>query len=124
MGNIIPIYKNKGNKNDPESFRPITLLSCIGKLFTSILFKRLSNFVEQYEILCENQTGFRKHYSTIDNMFVLYSLFDILRMKKKKLYCAFIDFKAAFDKVWRVGLWKKTVKNNISGKCFKIIFYV
>lgn len=124
MGNIIPIYKNKGNKNDPESFRPITLLSCIGKLFTSILFKRLSNFVEQYEILCENQTGFRKHYSTTDNMFVLYSLFDILRMKKKKLYCAFIDFKAAFDKVWRVGLWKKLLKNNISGKCFKIIFYV
>lgn len=27
--------------------------------------------------------------------------------KKKKLFCAFVDFKKAFDSVWRAGLWKK-----------------
>ena len=35
-GNIIPIYKSKGNKSEPANYRPITLLSCIGKVFTSI----------------------------------------------------------------------------------------
>ena len=35
-GNIIPIYKRKGEKNKPENYRPITILSCMGKLFTSI----------------------------------------------------------------------------------------
>jgi hypothetical protein len=45
-------------------------------------------------------------------------------MSKKKLYCAFIDFKAAFDNVWRIGLWKKMLKYGISGKCFKVIFYM
>ena len=36
-GNIIPIYKNKGRKEDPANYRPVTLLSYIGKDFTSIL---------------------------------------------------------------------------------------
>ena len=37
IGNIIPIYKNKGNIENPENDRPITLLSCLGKLFTAII---------------------------------------------------------------------------------------
>jgi hypothetical protein len=34
VGNIKPIYKNKGNPLDPKNFRPITIISCLGKLFT------------------------------------------------------------------------------------------
>lgn len=37
------------------------------------------------------------------------------------MYCAFIDFKAAFDNVWRVGLWQKLIQNGIAGKCFGVI---
>ena len=40
----------------------------------------------------------------------------------KKLYYTFIDFKRAFDTVWRLGLWQKLVKNNITGKILKVIF--
>ena len=36
-GVMRPIYKNKGDSNNPENYRPITILSCFGKLFTSIL---------------------------------------------------------------------------------------
>jgi hypothetical protein len=36
VGNIIPIYKNEGDSNDPKNFRPITLVSCLGKLFRTI----------------------------------------------------------------------------------------
>ena len=35
-GNVKPIYKNKGNHLDPKIFRPITILSCFGKLFTAV----------------------------------------------------------------------------------------
>ena len=67
VGNILPIYKNKGSADLPENYRPITLLSCLGKLFTSIINIRLKAYTEKYDILCHNQAGFRKGHSTVDN---------------------------------------------------------
>ena len=119
---IKPIYKNKGDPLNPENYRPITLLSCLGKLFTSIINERLNLFLNENNILLENQAGFRKHYSTNDHIFVLYSLIEILKQQKKKLYCAFVDFAKAFDSVWRIGLWKKMLQNSINGKLFQVIF--
>ena len=121
LGDILPIYKNKGNINLPENYRPITLLSCLGKLFTSILNTRLSNYAEKYEIICHNQAGFRRGLSTSDNLFILQSLFEISKSCKNKLFCAFVDFKQAFDNVWRDGLWFKLQKYNINGKCLNLI---
>ena len=120
-GVICPIYKNKGDPTDANNYRPITLLSCVSKLFTSILNKRISSFLEENDILLENQAGFRKTYSTSDHIFTLNSIIEILRHSKKKIYCIFIDFSKVFDSVWRVGLWKKLLKTNINGKFFRII---
>lgn len=69
VGNILPIYKIKGKDKLPENYRPITLLSCMGQLFTSILSKRLNTYAEQRNILKKNQCGFRSNYFTIDNIF-------------------------------------------------------
>jgi hypothetical protein len=70
IGRIKPIYKNKGNPIDPKNFRPITILSCLGKLFTAILNERLRVFSEEGFLLDENQFGFRKSYSTADSILV------------------------------------------------------
>ena len=121
LGNILPIYKNKGDKNKPENYRPITLVSCFGKLFTAILNNRLNKYAEDVEMINPCQAGFRKDYSTADNIFVINSLIDLLKAKGKKLYCTFIDFKQAFDKVWRQGLWVKMLTYNINGKCYQVI---
>jgi hypothetical protein len=42
VGYIKPIYTNKGDKLDPKHFRPITILSCVSKLFTAILNERVN----------------------------------------------------------------------------------
>ena len=120
-GDIKPIYKNKGNPHDPKNFRPITILSCLSKLFTSILYERLNKFSDDFLILNENQFGFRKGYSTTDSLFSLHLLFEILKCKRKKLYCCFIDFEKAFDKVWREGLWYKLLLNNMNGTMYNVI---
>ena len=73
LGQIKPIYKNKGDPKQPENYRPITLLSSFGKLFTSIINKRLTSLSENRNIISWTQGGFRKKFSTTDNLFVLKS---------------------------------------------------
>ena len=90
----------------------------MGKLFTSVLNRRLETFLESNQIITP---GFRKTFSTVDNMFVLHLLADILKIKNQKLCCAFIDFSKAFDKVWRIGLWQKMFKSGINGKFLNVV---
>ena len=121
-GIIRPIFKRSGDPKQPENYRPITILSCFGKLFTAILNLRLNNFLQFHNILEENQAGFRSGYSTTDHIFTLHTLTEILKKKKKKLFCSFIDFSKAFDSVWRTGLWMKLLGNGIQGKMFRVIY--
>ena len=104
VGNIKPIFKNKGNPKDPENYRPITLLSNFGKLFTSIINNRLNNFAE----ICEAQSGFRKNFSTADNIFILKCLIDIVQSQRKKtillLHRLQTGFRAFLSVAWPTGV--------------------
>ena len=106
---------------DPENYRPITLLCCIGKNVTSILNNRLNVYFEQFTILNESQTGFRHSYSATDHMVSLYALLELLCVKKEKLQCAFIDFEKAFAFDQRNSLLFKLINNNIHGKFYRIV---
>lgn len=119
-GMIIPILK-KGNTKDPNNYRGITLLSCIGKLFTSLINNRLTEFLELNEILNQNQAGFRKGLSITEHIFTLKTVIDIFISEKRKLYCVFIDFQKAFDTIWRKALWYKLVRSGINGKVLNVI---
>ena len=120
-GVIRPIYKRSGDKHNPDNYRPISILSCLGKLFTSILNSRLTKFLEENDILEENQAGFREGYSTSSHIFVVHALIELMKSRKRKLFCCFIDFSKAFDSVWRAGLWQKLLKSGIDGKLFRTI---
>lgn len=82
---------------------------------------RLTEYAELSDLINDSQAGFRKGFSTCDNIFVIHCLINNLFSRKCKLFCAFIDFKGAFDNIWRVGLWKKLLESNINGKCFNLI---
>ena len=58
----------------------------MGKLFTSVLNERLYRFCEENNIIKELQAAFRKGYSTLDHIFVLKGLVDIMRCKKRRSY--------------------------------------
>ena len=107
LGIIHPIYKNKGDPQDPDSYRGITLVSCLGKVYTAIINERLNSFANSIELITKSQAGFRKGYSTVDSIFCLYSLIQLYFLSNRKLFCIFVDFRKAFDTIWRVGLWPK-----------------
>ena len=120
-GVICTIYKNKGDITNPDNYRGITILSCFGKLFTAVLNNRLNLYLENMNLLCEEQAGFRKNYSTVDHIFNLKCLIDLYLQRKKPLFCAFIDYKKAFDSVNRIALWHKLLNHSIDGKFLKVI---
>ena len=53
------------------------------------------------------QFGFRENKSTVDSIFILQTIINSQLSRKRKLYCAFIDFRKAFDLVYRNGIWFK-----------------
>ena len=124
IGLIVPIFKKKGSKSDPNNYRGITLLSCLGKLFTLCLNNRLAVFTATRGILGEEQAAFREGYSTLDHVFVLNELINMYlqKGKKKRLYCCFIDYQKAFDTIRRSALWGKIIKNGINGKILRVIY--
>lgn len=123
-GRIRPIFKNRGDQLDPGNYRTITILNCSSKLFTSMLDNRLAKILDHYNVIHENQAGFRKNYSTTEHIFTLNALLEIFKAHKKKLYCAFIDFTQAFDSDWRIGLWRTLLENNINGIFFFVLFII
>ena len=72
-------------------------------------------------LIGENQAGFRKGYSTTDHCFLLMSIIQHYLHSRKKLFCAFIDYEKAFDKVQHAFLWKKMLNSNLTGKIFRVI---
>ena len=118
---LTSIYKS-GDPSDCGNYRGLSLTSCLGKLFTSLLQLRISEFLETNNLLSTNQGGFRKNYRTIDHIFILRTIINKYIYKcKKKIYVCFIDFKKAFDSVWRSALFFKLKAKGIHGKVYNII---
>ena len=59
----MPISK-KGDQQDCNNYRPISVLSNISKLIEKLLYNRLYKFLNQNKCLYNNQLGFQNHHST------------------------------------------------------------
>jgi len=93
-GLIVPLFK-EGDKELASNYRGITLLSIVGKLFATIIEKRLSRWCEDKRIFEQEQAGFRAGRSTVNHIF---TLAEIIRRKKrmnKPTYACFLDIKKA-----------------------------
>ena len=116
-----PIFKS-GNHLDPNNYRGISITSCMGKLFTTILQSRLLSYLEDNNKLSPKQAAFRPGYSTTDHLYTLKSLINkYVHVNKEKLFVCFVDFRKAFDKVWRNGLFVKLLRMGISGNFYNLI---
>jgi hypothetical protein len=120
MAKIIPLHK-KGDFEDPENFRGIAISSCLGKLFNSIMNTRLCQFLKERDLLAHEQISSKKHHRPSDHMFMLKTLIDTCRNKRKSLFMCFVDFRKAFDMVWHDGLMFKLASLGPSSNFFSVI---
>ena len=112
-GIIVPIFKG-GDINDAKNYRGITLINSIAKIYSQVLLNRLTKWSEKHNIIIENQFGFQKGKSTIDNLFILQTIINKTLATNKKLYCAFVDFEKCFDKLNRLYIFQKLRQENVS----------
>ena len=115
---IKPLYKGKGSKTEPSSYRGISLLSCMYKLFTGIIYQRLRIWVERNKILPLSQFGFRPKLSTIDAVSHLKKSIKHNISCNGKRYACFINYEKAFDFVNRNLLPTKLTKMGLHGTCY------
>ena len=71
---IILIHKMGKSLDSPAFFLPISLTSCVSKLFERIILSRLLSFLESNFILSPHQAGFRPGRSTLDQIMFLFSV--------------------------------------------------
>ena len=113
---ITPIFK-KGEKMNPCNFRGISVLSCLRKLFTSILNQRLLRYVFEQNILSKEQLGFIAGNRTSDAHLILHNLSQQYCHKRgQKILACFVDLQKAFDSVPRDILFTKIAQTGISVK--------
>ncbi len=119
---VLVLLHKKGSKTEPLNYRGISLLSCVSKLFTAVLNKRLLAYVIDKKILSENQLGFVPGNRTSDAHIILQNLIQKYCYKQnKRLYSCFVDFSKAFDNISREGLFEKLLGYGICGNFYNVL---
>jgi hypothetical protein len=111
------IPKKSANSPNPKDYRPISLTSCLGKLCERMILDKLTDFLDANKLIVKQQSGFRKHRQTKDNIFYLIQKISESFNRKKRVCGIFFDIASAFDKVWHKGVIYKMV-------LMKIPFYI
>ena len=111
-GVIVPIYKD-GDQRLPSNYRPITLLSIVGKVYTGVLQARLGNWSEQHGIVVAEQGGFRPGRGCPEQLFTLTELVRLRRLRKQRTFACFLDIRKAYDTVWHAGLRLRLLQSGI-----------
>lgn len=93
---VVPIYK-KGDPNDMNNYRPISLLPVVSKIFEKLIARQITSYFESNHLFCANQYGFRKKRNT--SMAVLDLVEKVLNSFENLEHrlATFCDLSKAFD---------------------------
>lgn len=107
---VIPIHKQGKDKLMASSYRPISLLPTIGKVFEKMIQSNLQSFISEHEIMIDIQYGFRANHSTTHQLKRVTN--QIIRNKelRKSTGLILIDIEKCFDSIWHKGLLYKMIK--------------
>jgi len=120
VSQIITILKPGKPAEEAKSYRPISLLLILSKLFKKLFLIRIKPTLQEKWIIPDQQFGFRQKHATFEQVHcITYVIHNTLESNK---YCmaAFLDISQAFDKVWHEGLLYK-IKTIFSDIIYKIL---
>jgi len=120
LAEVVPIRKARRGCRASD-FRPISLLSVVGKLLDGIIADRLSSHAESQNWFPPFMGGFRRGRSSVDQ--VLHFTEDVFNSFSKKQVCvsAFLDLSAAYDRLYRDGLLVVLANQGVTGRTYEWI---
>ncbi|MCG8078251.1 MAG: reverse transcriptase family protein, partial [Candidatus Thiodiazotropha taylori] len=116
--NLTPIYK-KDDKSSPSNYRPISLLSSVGKILERCVHRYLYNYVVAHQILTPLQSGFVQGDSTTYQLLHTYHQICEAVDGGREVRAVFCDISKAFDRVWHKGLLYKLRAIGCSGNILR-----
>ena len=123
QANVSPTHKGKGNKKDKCNYRPKSLLSNVGKILESIVFKALYKLCVDYGLLTRRNSGYKPKDSAINQLLVMiHKIYQALENGHDYCFVS-LDATVAFDRVWHRGLIHKLGKIGVSGNALKWFKY-
>ena len=109
------------DSRDPLSYRGITITSSTYKLYCQVLSSSLMKWEKEFNVIHDQQNGFRKRRSTVDQTSSLTSIVETRKLNKLSTIVAFIDFRKSYDSIDRGILFRKLSDLGISGNMYKAI---
>lgn len=113
LGGLVRFLYKKGDMLDLNNYRPVCLQDAVYKILSAIITDRLYRISERHGLLDPSQEGFRRLHSTQRQVQSLHWAFEEARHHKRSLYCAYLDFKNAFNSVDHEALWRWLTEMNI-----------
>ena len=115
IAHVTAIYKRAGPKTCKTSFRPISILPSLSKIFESVMHNGLIKHCIENDIITEKQAAYLKGDSTVSQL--LYIVHGIRKnwTNQKIIQGLFLDVSSAFDKVWHNGLLAKLGQISVEG---------
>ena len=99
VAKVLPLYKGKGTRGDPNTYRPISITSSVCKLLESIVKGQASGHLHATRPLSPTQHGFQPKKSTVTNLLCA-EIFILNGINNDMPVDVFLlDFSRAFDKV-------------------------
>lgn len=104
---VVMIPKPGKNPVMPQNYRPISLLSCLGKIIEKSILTRLQTHVDDAGVLDDEQFGFRMCHSCPHQLLRVVELITAGFNDKQHSAAVFVDVAKAFDQVWHAALLYK-----------------
>ena len=116
--NVCPIFK-KNDRTLVANYRPISLLSCVGKIQERIVYRQLYKYLKENNLLTWKNSGFKELDSAINQLlFITNNIYKALE-DGKEICMVFLDVSKAFDRVWHSGVLNKLRCMGIEGRLFE-----
>ena len=118
---VIGIPKPGKPKSEPTSYRPISLLNVLGKIYERLIYKRLKDYVEAKSLIPNEQFGFRTRHSSVHQVHRIVEQISAGFQRGSMTGMLFFDIAKAFDKVWHNGLLYKLYQLGVPDRLVLIL---